>query len=36
MIDLKSDNLHRVFRDLSLPFQSDNKDKVIDYNWHVD
>lgn len=34
--DFKSGTLHDIFKSLSLPFQNDEKERVIDYNWHVD
>ena len=29
-------SLHKVFEELSKPFQVDSRSNVIDYNWHVD
>lgn len=34
--DLTIKDLHDKFCELKQPFQTDSKENVIDYNWHVD
>ena len=28
--------MQQLFKELREPFETDNKDNIIDYNWHVD
>ncbi len=34
--DLSIKDLHEKYKDMKQPFQTDSKENVIDYNWHVD
>ena len=36
LVNLKVKDIHMKFGEMRLAFQNDDKDNVIDYNWHVD